>query len=123
MIFCILSLDTDLWPTSLCFLFYRTIWKSIMLVLRQITFTIYLILSRETLEHKYVRFSFASQSIISYLQFRLLEQLCCFKLLLISFLFCTCHQARKFGWLKLSDTSDDSPNILVFQVCGYSVNN
>ncbi|XP_059445134.1 mannosyl-oligosaccharide glucosidase GCS1 isoform X1 [Corylus avellana] len=25
-------------------------------------------------------------------------------------------QARKFGWLKLSDTSDHSPNIIVFQI-------
>lgn len=35
---------------------------------------------------------------------------------------CACHQARKFGRLQLSDTSDDSPNILVFQVCGYRFN-
>ena len=27
------------------------------------------------------------------------------------------YQARKFGRLQLSDTSDDSSNILVFQVC------
>lgn len=27
------------------------------------------------------------------------------------------YQARKFGRLQLSDTSDDPSNILVFQVC------
>lgn len=50
------GLHTDPWLTALCFL-SRLIQKFIILVLRRLIFTTYLILSKKTLECKYVRFS------------------------------------------------------------------